>query len=58
MYFTVDTSPMVSLSYRLFCPMLRSWYWVTGEQVRESQARHRANLLAESGAMAVHWENM
>lgn len=55
---THDSSPMCSLSYRMYSAELRSYFWRTGEQVRESIVRREANRLAESGALAVHWETM
>lgn len=56
MYFTVDNSPMVALSYRTLIQGVMSW--VCGEQWRESQVRGEANRLAEQGCTEIHWENL
>lgn len=56
LYFTVDNSPMVSLSYRTLIQGIMSW--VAGEQWRESQVRAEANRLAEQGCTEIHWENI
>lgn len=58
MRYTVDSSPMVSLSYREYAPELRAYHWRVGVQVRESEARTLANRLAEQGCTAIHWEQV
>lgn len=56
--YAIDSSPMVSLSYREYDPKLGAYYWITGEQHKESRVRSVANMLTERGCLAVHWETM